>query len=122
MPSTEFNKANADLVTYITAVKEEEKIFNARNVVFCKDNPLTETLAVVNPADENQYWKYTEWIAMLDKEDDINNNIKMLDFLSDQLRFRLRVKSKEAHDLRDDLKKLKTVFKDIIANQDAQSF
>lgn len=122
MPATEFNKANADMVSYITAVKEEEKIYNARNVLFCKDNPLTETLAVVNPTDENQYWRYTEWIALLDKEEDINNNIKMLDFLSEQLRFRLRIKSKEANELRDDIKKLKTVFKDIIANQDAQSF
>ena len=113
MPTTQFNRANHELANYSTAVKEEEKMFNARNAAFIRDNPLLDSLAIVNPADENEYWKYTDWLTSLDKEDDIKVNIKILEFLSQQLRYRLRTKSKEATEMREAVKLLKPIFKQI---------
>ena len=128
MPASKFNTAQHDINMYVSAVKEDERMFNARNISFTKEYPLLDSLCIVNPDNEQEYWGYAGgYIAGLDKEDDIKDHIRMLDFLSNQLRLRLRTKSKTAIAVREDVKTLKTMFKQIvdesrIAGDDSASF
>jgi len=128
LPASTFNTAQHELNQYASSVKEEERMFLARTTTFTKEYPLLESLCIVNPIDEQEYWGYAGgYIAGLDKEDDIKDHIRMLDFLSNQLRLRLRTKSKTAIAVREDVKTLKTMFKQIvdesrIAGDDSASF
>ena len=106
---------------YVSYVKDEEKMFNARNIAFSKENPLLESICVINPANDNEYWNYATFIEGLDEEG-INSHIQMHDFLSQQLRLRLRTKSKAAIDVRESVKMLKGIFKEVIEeNKDNES-
>ena len=129
MPTSKFNTALHDINMYVSAVKEDERMFNARNISFTNEYPLLDSLCIVNPDNEQEYWGYAGgYIAGLDKEDDIKDHIRMLDFLSNQLRLRLRTKSKTAIAVREDVKTLKTMFKQIVdesriaAGDDSASF
>ena len=115
MPASKFNTAQHELNMYASAVKEEERMFNARNISFTKEYPLLNALCIVNPDNEQEYWGYAGgFIEGLDKEDDIKDHIRMLDFLSQQLRLRLRTKSKEAIVVREDVKTVKAMFKQVV--------
>ena len=114
MPTGTFNTAQHELNMYASSVKEEERMFIARTITFTKEYPLLESLCIVNPTNDNEYWGYVARIEGLDKEDDINDHIRMLDFLSRQLRLRLRTKSKAAIAVKEDVKELKAMFKQIV--------
>ena len=127
LPASTFNTAQHELNQYASSVKEEERMFLARTTTFTKEYPLLESLCIVNPIDEQEYWGYVGRMEGLDKEEDINDHIRMHDFLSRQLRLRLRTKSKTAIAVREDVKTLKTMFKQIvdesrIAGNDSASF
>ena len=108
------------MATYTRLVKDEEATYVARNANFIKNNPILESLAFVNLNDETQYWKYTDYITMLEKDDNIEAHIKMLDFLSEQLRYRLRIKSNNAIECRENVKILMPIFQQIHKeNQDS---
>lgn len=112
MPNSIFNTAQHELTMYLSAVKDEEKMFTGRNISFSRENPQFETLCVINPVNDNEYWGYAAFMEGLG-EDDINAHIKMHEFLLRQLRFRLRTKSKEANVVRADAKKLRGIFKEV---------
>ena len=114
MPTPEFNTANHELAVYASTVKEEEKKFSALNVAFSKENSVFPTLTIVNPTNEQEYWGYGGIMESLDNEEEINTHIEMHDFISQQLRNRLRTKSKAAIAVREDVKELKAIFKDVI--------
>ena len=114
MPTNEFNTANHELAVYASTVKEEERKFNALNVAFSKENSVFPTLCIVNPLNEHEYWGYAGVMESFDNEDEIISHIKMHDFISQQLRNRLRTKSKAAIAVREDVKALKVIFKDVI--------
>ena len=115
MPASKFNTAQHEINMYASAVKEDERMFNARNISFNKEYPLLNSLCIINPDNEQEYWGYAGgYIGALDKEDEIKDHIRMLDFLSQQLRLRLRTKSKAASVVREDVKTLKAMFKQIV--------
>ena len=114
LPASTFNTAQHELNQYASSVKEEERMFLARTTTFTKEYPLLESLCIVNPIDEQEYWGYVGRMEGLDKEEDINDHIRMHDFLSRQLRMRLRTKSKAATIVREDVKTLKAMFKQIV--------
>ena len=121
MSAPNFHTAQHQLNMYVSTVKQEEKMFNARNTAFIKENPLLQSLCVVNPTNENEYWNYATFIEGLDEEG-INAQIKMHDFLSQQLRLRLRTKSKAAVDVRESVKTLKGLFKEVVElNRETES-
>ena len=107
MPTPEFNTANHELAVYASTVKEEERKFSALNVAFGKENTVFTTLCIVNPTNEHEYWGYGGTM-------EINTHIEMHDFISQQLRNRLRTKSKAAIAVREDVKELKAIFKVVI--------
>ena len=113
MSNPMFNTAQYELNKYLSAVKDEEALFNGRNITFSRENPQFETLCVINPTNDNEYWGYAAFIEGLVREEDINNHIKLHEFLLQQLRLRLRTKSKEANVVRADAKKLRGIFKEV---------
>ena len=98
---------------YRTATKDEDATFRARNNTFSKANPIIESIAYVNLLDETQYMKYVDYITSLDIQDEIESQLKILDFLSEQLRYRLRIKSDDAIDVREHVKVLRPIFDSI---------
>ena len=112
---TEISLANHEMTSYISAVKEEDATFHARNVEFYKKNPLFNNISFTN--DDGTVVNYVDYLGDLDNEDDIKNNMKVLSFLNEQLLYRLRIKSDAAIEVRETMKLLKPHIDSIIAQQ-----